>query len=443
MTLFSRPKSIYFNISLTLTLGLLSFTLFSIFLAFFFILNPMANRVATDMGGLIHIVSQSWFSLPPDKKQEFRSHLREQHQLMITDENVPVTNIKVTYPFIPKLEKALQHYTGQIITVKQDNTDERCLWITIFQADQTVTIGFFHERIGPRPSIVMLGILAVGSLLILFTTILLVRRITRPIQALSHAVNLFGSGDLATRIPETGAEELVVLARNFNWMAQEITQLLTNRSILFGGISHDLRTPITRMQVALELLQDDNNSELITKMRSNLEEMENLIQQSLELVKGMDKYHAIDIEITTLINDIILEYQSQEQDIYYKSSDCGICNIEVNAFRRILCNLLDNAIRYSNNKAIELFCIKENEKLVIRILDQGTGIPPDKLEAVFQPFYRLDNSRNKKTGGSGLGLAIVKQLCDIHGWKIQLIPRLKNGLEVRLEIFFSNKPTHP
>jgi two-component system osmolarity sensor histidine kinase EnvZ len=80
-----------------------------------------------------------------------------------------------------------------------------------------------------------------------------------------------------------------VLARNFNWMAEEIAQLLTNRSILFGGISHDLRTPITRMQIALELLQDDNNSELISKIRNNLEEMENLIQQSLELVKGMDK----------------------------------------------------------------------------------------------------------------------------------------------------------
>lgn len=394
----------------------------------------MANRVATDMGGLIHIVSQSWFSLPAEKKQDFRTHLREQHQLMITNEKVPVTQIKVTYPFIPKLEKALQHHTGKIIKVKQDIVDKRCLWITIPQKDKTVSIGFFHERIGPRPSIVIIGILVVGSLLILITTIFLVRRITQPIKTLSNAVNLLGSGDLSTRIPEKGAEEIIVLAHNFNSMAQEITQLLTNRSILFGGISHDLRTPITRMQIILELLQDDNNSELISRMRNNLEEMENLIQQSLELVKGLDKYHAIDVEITTVINDIVLDYQSQQQVIHYKRVNCGICNIEINAFRRVLCNLLDNAIRYSDNKAIEIFCVRKNEKLVIRILDQGTGIPSDKLEVVFQPFYRLDNSRNKETGGSGLGLAIVKQLCDIYGWKVQLIPRLKCGLEVRLEI---------
>ena len=249
MTLFQRPNSIYLNISLTLVFGLFSFTLFSMILVFFFILNPLANRVATDMGGLIHIVSQSWFSLQPEKKQAFRSHLREQHQLMITDQHVPVTNLKTTYPFIPKLEKALRLHTGQLITVKQDVIDKRCLWIAIPHSGQTVTIGFFHDRIGPRPSIVMLGILVLGSLLILLTTILLVRRITHPIKTLSHAVNLFGSGNLSTRIPETGTKELIVLARNFNWMAEEIAQLLTNRSILFGGISHDLRTPITRMQI--------------------------------------------------------------------------------------------------------------------------------------------------------------------------------------------------
>jgi two-component system osmolarity sensor histidine kinase EnvZ len=266
----------------------------------------------------------------------------------------------------------------------------------------------------------------------------LVRRITHPIKTLSHAVNLFGSGNLSTRIPEIGTEELVVLARNFNWMAEEITQLLTNRSILFGGLSHDLRTPITRMQIALELLQDENDSELISKMRNNLEEMENLIQQSLELVKGMDKYHPVDIDINKVVHSIVLDYQDQNQVINYKDSKCGICSIEVNAFRRVLCNLLDNAICYSNHKTIELICIKEKEKLVIRIVDQGTGIPSDKLEAVFQPFYRLDNSRNKETAGSGLGLAIVKQLCDINGWKIELIPRNKGGLEVKFEVLFSN-----
>jgi len=99
-----------------------------------------------------------------------------------------------------------------------------------------------------------------------------------------------------------------------------------------------------------------------------------------------------------------------------------------------LCNLLDNAFRYSENQPVTLVCVSDNDKLFIGVLDLGEGIPEDQLESVFQPFYRVDNSRSKKTGGSGLGLAIVRQLCDIHEWKIELNIREIKGLEVRLVI---------
>jgi signal transduction histidine kinase len=96
--------------------------------------------------------------------------------------------------------------------------------------------------------------------------------------------------------------------------------------------------------------------------------------------------------------------------------------------------LLDNAFRYSEGKSVKLTCSQEKNRLLIHIIDQGPGIPEDKLIAVFQPFYRLDNSRNKKTGGSGLGLAIVQQLCEIHDWKIELLMGKKQGLDVKLTI---------
>jgi two-component system osmolarity sensor histidine kinase EnvZ len=280
----------------------------------------------------------------------------------------------------------------------------------------------------------MLGIIIAGWLLILITTILLVRRITHPITTLSKAVSLVGSGQLTTKIPEAGTKELVILARNFNKMTQEITQLISNRNILFGGISHDLRTPITRMQIALELIEDTENSALIKGMRNDLEEMENLIKQALELVKGMSKQHAIKVEINEFMLDAIANYQRQSCIIEWEKSNCGSCKLEVNALRRVLCNLLDNAFRYSGQKPVQLSCSKSKNKLIIRVMDQGPGIPADQLDAVFQPFYRLDISRNKKTGGSGLGLAIVQQLCDIHHWKVQLLLRKQGCIEARLEI---------
>ncbi len=434
MKLMRRSNTIYLNSSLTLALGLFCFTLLSMLLVFHFILSPMANRAADDLGALMHILSQSWFSLSEDSKKEFQTQLRNQHLLFITEEEVSVTEIKKVYPYIPRLEQALRHHTGQLVSVKQSIDDELCFWVDIPQDGQSVKIGFLHERIGPHPAIALVGIFAIGCVLIFVTSVILARRIIRPITTLSEAVNQLGAGKLSTRIDETGPEELVLLSRNFNMMAQQISQLLSNRSILFGGVSHDLRTPITRMQIALELLEDEENVTLISGMRNDLEEMESLIQQSLELVKGMDEQPAIDMEINKVIEEIVLDYHRQYKIIQWQKSGCGICKLQLNAFRRVMSNLLDNAFDYGDNKPVSLSCLKQTNKLIISISDQGSGIPEDKIETVFQPFYRLDNSRNRKTGGSGLGLTIVKQLCDIHGWKIQLIPHQKQGLEAKLEI---------
>ena len=241
-------------------------------------------------------------------------------------------------------------------------------------------------------------------------------------------------GDFSTRIPETGPEELVSLAHNFNRMAQELAQLMANRTILFGGISHDLRTPITRMQIALELLEEEKNSSLIAGLKNDLTEMERLIQQALELVKGLDKHQPVETNPDELIRGIVANYQRQQQTIHWQASECGICKIEVDALRRVLANLLDNAFQYGGAEPVDLSCIKNNKNLVICIIDRGPGIPKEEFEAVFQPFYRLENSRSKKTGGSGLGLAIVRQLCDIHGWKIQLFPGKDKGLKACLTI---------
>ncbi|MDT8426203.1 MAG: HAMP domain-containing protein, partial [Methyloprofundus sp.] len=247
MSLFRRLNTIYLNTGLTLAFGFISFTLLSILMVFYFILSPMADRAANDMGGLMHIISKSWIALPENEKARFQGHLREQHHLIITDSTIPVTELKDAYPFIPRLEKALKHHFKQEIHIKQSIEEENvCFWVTIPSPRQIINIGFLHDRFGPHPPKAILGILATGLILILITTLFLARRITRPIKTLSTAVNLLGSGKLSTRIPEKGPQELAILAHNFNCMAQEITQLMSNRGTLFGGISHDLRTPITR-----------------------------------------------------------------------------------------------------------------------------------------------------------------------------------------------------
>ena len=434
MNWFRRPKSLSVKTSLTLGLGLVIYTGLSIVLVLYFVLIPMSNRAADDMAAFISMVSESWSFLNEQERMQFQQHLREDHQLFITSGPVSVTAINKYYPFIPRLEKALLLHTGQHFVIKQRLEGRCCFWVDILQNEQVVRIGFFHERIGPKPPMALAGILASACLLILVTTVLLVRRITRPVRKLSAAANQLGMGDFSIRIPETGPKELVSLAQSFNRMAQELTQLMSNRAILFGGISHDLRTPITRMQIALELLEDNNNSSLVAGLRNDLNEMERLIQQALELVKGLEKNHPVETDLDQLIIEIVADYQRQQLTINLQLSKCGIYIIEADALHRVLANLLDNAFRYGGGQSVNLSCIRKGKNLIIRIMDQGPGIPKDQLEAVFQPFFRLDSSRSKKTGGSGLGLAIVRQLCDVHGWKIQLFSGKGKGLEACLII---------
>ncbi|NOQ14832.1 MAG: HAMP domain-containing protein [Methyloprofundus sp.] len=434
MNWFQRPKSLSLKTSITLAFGLIIYTGLSIGLVLYFVLIPMSDRAADDMAAFISMVSESWVSLNEQERMQFQTHLREDHQLFISTDPVPVTAIKKNYPFIPRLEKALLLHTGQQLEIKQHLEGPCCFWVNIMQNGQVVRIGFYHERIGPKPPMALAGIIASACLLILITTILLVRRITRPVRKLSAAANRLGRGDFSIRIPETGAKELVSLAHCFNRMAEELSQLMSNRAILFGGISHDLRTPITRMQIALELLEDNNNSSLIAGLRNDLKEMERLIQQALELVKGLDKSKPVETDLKQLIATIVADYQRQKQTINWQVSQCGTCMIEVDTLHRVLTNLLDNAFCYGGDEPVDLSCIRKGKNLIIRIKDQGPGIPKEQLEAVFQPFFRLDSSRSKKTGGSGLGLAIVRQLCDVHSWKVQLFPGKGKGLEACLII---------
>lgn len=429
------PRPLFVKTSLTLAFGLVIYTVLSIALVFHFILSPMANRAAEDMAAFIAMVSESWSYLSKDERAELQDHLREQHQLFITSDPVAVTEIRSFYPFIPRLEKALLRHTGQEVVIKQNQNGRCCFWLDINQGEQVVRIGFFHERFGPKPPMALMGILSAGCSLILLTTMFLVRRITRPVKNISKAANQFAMGDFSIRIPEIGPEELVSLAHNFNVMAEELTQLLSNRTILFIGISHDLRTPITRMQLALELLADEpENPALIAGLKHDVMEMEHLIQQALELAKGLAKQAGEKIQIDALMTEIVADYQRQQLMIRWQASNCGAYRVEVDALRRVLINILDNAFRYAEGKPVHMSCQKISHKLLIRIMDQGPGIPKEQLEMVFQPFFRLDGSRSKKTGGSGLGLAIVRQLCDAHGWQIKLFPGKETGLDACLII---------
>ena len=218
----------------------------------------------------------------------------------------------------------------------------------------------------------------------------------------------------------------MVLARNFNTMAREIAALMANRTALLAGISHDLKTPLTRMRLAVELLPESVEPGLIQRFERNLESMDELITDALKLASGTQEA-AQEIDLRPFVQELLSSY---EAPIPLEARDIPDRPVLVapGALRRVLTNLVTNARQHGRDVRVQLIGRE------IHVLDSGPGIPPEHRQAVFQPFFRLDSSRSAATGGSGLGLAVVHQLCQTHGWNIRIDGNPGSGTDVCLGI---------
>jgi two-component system osmolarity sensor histidine kinase EnvZ len=229
-------------------------------------------------------------------------------------------------------------------------------------------------------------------------------------------------------LPETGPRELAELARRFNRMSREVQALLENRTTLLAGVSHDLRTPLTRARLALELLMERPDPQRMERIGQDLAEMNTLISGYLDLARSLKVEEPELVELAQELGEIA----SHTDGVRVEVQACTV-RIARQALGRILSNLLENAHRYGGGQIV-LRLVKDKARVRVQVLDQGPGIPEEELDKVFRPFYRLEASRAQATGGTGLGLAIVKQLAEANGWKIHLRNRPQGGLEAELEI---------
>lgn len=426
------PKTLLARTGITVAVAILSFLLFSSVVVGYYILLPVAKRSAEDMAALMVFSAQTWVELPPYTREDFERELLASHGLMLQTATQPLTEPTARRPYIQFMESALTQRTGHQTNVLSDPQNDDWLLVDIPIADKTLRLGFEHQRIGPRPPIAVLLLILGGIAVTLTTTLLLVKKLTKPLARLSSATREFARGAHAEPLPVSGPEELAELTRHFNQMTERIEHLLANRTIVLAGISHDLRTPIARIQLALEFLHSQTEPQLIQGIHKDLKEMNQLIGKTLEFARGLDenadKNETVDINL--LISELVDSTDYPLID-WHPGADC-IKVLNHLALRRVLSNLLENACRYGDKKPVHILYKCSVSSLIIRILDQGTGIPEHERNNVFQPFHRLENSRNQTTGGSGLGLAIVQQLCQANDWQISLHANPAGGTEARL-----------
>ena len=389
------------------------------------VIEPVAERSADDLAGLIVLSAQTWVELPPEVRPAFERELAQRHGLRLQAATGLIRPPAPAFPFRQQIERALSKRLDTKILL-EGGVEGGSVWVVMAIGGRQLQAGFFPNRYAVRPPLAAAMLVSIGTFLVLLTALLLVRRITVPLARAARAAGVVGKGGMPDPLPETGPQELADLARRFNQMAREVQQLLENRTTLLGGISHDLRTPLTRLQLKLELLQAKFDPAKLASMETDLAEMNAMIGGYLELARSTQAELAQEVDL-----DALLRQLAEKHGATYRSG--GACRFRIGpgALARILDNLLQNALRYGAGAAeLRLECAPKRAQ--ISVLDSGPGIPATELEKVLRPFYRLEASRAAATGGTGLGLAIVKQLAEINGWEIRLANRPEGGLEARL-----------
>ena len=394
-------------------------------------LIPLGQRSADDLAALMITAAEMWSEEHSDRATLERM-FTERYDITITEsaEDYPVSNSWLPYRFF--LESALSSRIGQPLQLHQHTTltQGQWFWVDLPLGKEPVRVGFPRSRIGVHPPAALLLVLTVGISVTLFTVIILVKRLTSPLESLAKATRSLGAGDWPDPVSESGPDELAELARSFNRMTRQVRELLANRTTLLAGISHDLRTPITQIQLALEMLPDEGgDSDLMAGIRRDLDQMNRLIGMFLDISRGLEGTQNETILIEPLLDDLIKQFQQRGAIINW--TPCSGCCQSVNALalNRIIANLLENAIRYGNGSPVFINCVCTGKAITLIIRDQGPGIPEEELESVFRPFYRLEQSRNRDTGGSGLGLSIVRQLAQAYGWQVHLSNHPQGGIE--------------
>jgi two-component system osmolarity sensor histidine kinase EnvZ len=428
-----RSLSLFARTGTTIGIALAVFMLFTVASMVQFILIPLAKQGASDLAALMVLSAQTWVELPPETRPFLEQELMEQYQLKVTPAAEPLRPSHSLLPFLAFLERALSRRLGQPAVISAREDDGIWYGTDIYMGGRTIRVSFPHERLGVRPPTAALLVILAGGLVILLTTLALVRRLTRPLAQLSEAASQIGRGEAPPPLPEKGPRELAHLTRSVNRMAAQIEELLASRTTLLAGISHDLRTPITRMQLALAMLPADTDQELTERLRRDLEQMERIIRDSMELAQGLATRTPQEVDLRDFIDSIVTTYRQRGAEVDYYPGNCCLCSVDTLALQRVTVNLIENAVRYGGG-SVQVRCECSGDKAVIEVMDRGPGIPVAEREAVFRPFYRLEASRNRSTGGSGLGLAIARQLCDAHGWALRLLPREGGGTVARIAV---------
>jgi two-component system osmolarity sensor histidine kinase EnvZ len=307
------------------------------------------------------------------------------------------------------------------------------LWIAMDVPEQTYWLGFRVERLENDFFLSWLLMSVTSGLLALFGAYVIQRRLNRPLERLVHAAAVIGRGEQPGALPTGGPREIAALGASFNTMSGNLARLESDRAVMLAGVSHDLRTPLAKMRIALEILRDKPDSELLAMMARQIEAMDGIIGQFLSYARiGNDE--ALEwVDMNAMLVELRDAYREQQIEFAGHLETLPKMRLRPVAIRRVLVNLLENAVRHGK-PAYGLSAQVHRGVVRISVRDHGEGLPAGTEEDVKRPFVRLHSERGAKGIGAGLGLAICERIVRMHEGKLVLRNREGGGLEVHVEL---------
>ncbi len=301
--------------------------------------------------------------------------------------------------------------------------------IKVQSADRLIEVVFPKEKIAPSSVRIFILWITIPSLLLISIAIIFLKNQTRPIVNLAKAAERFGKGDFVKNIRPSGASEIRKAAYEFDRMAKRIDRHLKQRSEMLSGISHDLRTPLTRLKLQLAMLSQKDVS---FKMSKDINEMEAMLNSYLQFAKSQAVEDSVAINVNKLFKEIQDEKSSENLHLYLPNEIILVGRR--NALKRCFNNLIENGLNYAKNVYVKIN--KTTNRLSITIEDDGPGISINQYKNVFKPFYRLDQSRNQNKSGVGLGMSIAEDIIRSHGGNVELSESKYKGLLIRISLPF-------
>ena len=395
--------------------------------------EPRARQQARQASSVVQLTRTALIAVHPEKRRFFLVELDRQEGIRIYPA-VPgeATGIPPNRPFLTLLAREIKQRLGPDTQVAFGRRGLPGLWVSFKIGDDEYWVALPRIK-AERPATLQWMLWGALSLVIaLVGAWLIAWRINRPVQALARAAAQIGKGEQPDALAEMGPLELRTLTRSFNRMSTDLSRLHQERTVMLAGISHDLRTPLTRLRLAVEMLDNTLDAAARAGIVQDIADMDAIVGQFLAFARGAEDEPRASVDLNQLIEATCERYARSGKHIATELGALPQLTLRPLAMQRLLSNLIDNAFHHGSAE-VTLKTAHNDNHVVLSVLDRGPGIPPAQIDAALQPFSRLDAARGGYAG-AGLGLAIVESIAQMHAGKLELLQREGGGLEARVTL---------